>query len=346
LRYLPSLWRSAFPLVRRVRSDSTRRDDPLPFLKEHVLDEQMDGDQTDGESSGRKDEAPKEEPEPDGQPSPERTKVPADDAYPLVAQLKSSGAGADRSRLPVNQRRGGAEDESDHARGEADGLRACARRNLSQDGTRHRAAILDRGEEAMLEVEKTDSMVAAAYRRVQELDRFSRLSTPIGKADLATIALQALAELGALADWTVRPGTTDSIVQLLNEKERDEYESFQEFVRKAGEEATSRAERSASARTVSEPAEMEIDPAPASHSRKASLDEVLADEDLAAGAAEAIVYQLYADLVDRATILLERSEAARRRLWPLVWVVATLIPPPDLSLRDRDGDGAPDGAAK
>jgi hypothetical protein len=194
----------------------------------------------------------------------------------------------------------------------------------------------------MLDVEKTDALVTAAYRRVQELDRFSRPSAPIGKAELATIALQALAELGALADWTVRPGMTDSIVQLLSEKEREEYESFQEFVREAGDQAMSRAERSSSAASSSEPAEVDIDPAPSGHSRTASLDAVLADEDLAAGAAEAVVYQLYADLLDRATILLERSEAARRRLWPLVWVIATLIPPPDLSLRDRGG--APDGS--
>jgi hypothetical protein len=188
----------------------------------------------------------------------------------------------------------------------------------------------------MLEVEKTDAVVTAAYRRVQELDRFTRASAPIGKAELATIALQALAELGALADWTVRPGMTDSIVQLLDEQERKEYESFQDFVRQAGEDARSRVKRLSST-TVPEPTEMQIDPAPSGYSRTASIDEVVADEDLAAGAAEAIVYQLYAEMLDRATILLERSEAARKRLWPLVWVVATLIPPPDLSLRDRDG---------
>jgi hypothetical protein len=189
----------------------------------------------------------------------------------------------------------------------------------------------------MLEVEKTDALVTAAYRRVQELDRFTRASAPIGKAELATIALQALAELGALADWTVRPGMTDSIVQLLNEQERQQYESFQEFVRQAGDDARSRAKRQSSAATASEPTELEIDPAPSGYSRTASLDEVVADEELAAGAAEAIVYQLYAEMLDRATILLERSEAARKRLWPLVWVVATMIPPPDLSLRDRNG---------
>jgi hypothetical protein len=188
----------------------------------------------------------------------------------------------------------------------------------------------------MLEVEKTDAVVTAAYRRVQELDRFTRASAPIGKAELATIALQALAELGALADWTVRPGMTDSIVQLLDEQERKEYESFQDFVRQAGEDARSRVKRLSST-AVPEPTEMQIDPAPSGYSRTASIDEVVADEDLAAGAAEAIVYQLYAEMLDRATILLERSEAARKRLWPLVWVVATLIPPPDLSLRDRDG---------
>src|SRR5512132_60559 len=109
----------------------------------------------------------------------------------------------------------------------------------------------------MLEVEKTDALVTAAYRRVQELDRFTRGSAPIGKAELATIALQALAELGALADWTVRPGMTDSIVQLLDEQERKEYESFQDFVRQAGEDARSRVKRLSST-TVPEPTEMQI----------------------------------------------------------------------------------------
>lgn len=196
----------------------------------------------------------------------------------------------------------------------------------------------------MVEVEESDALVDTAYRRIQELDRLSRLSAPIGKAELATIALQALAELGALADWTVRPGVTDSILHILNADEREAYESFQEFVRQSGEKATSGGEQPSSAGAASEPAEMEIDPAPSSYSRKASLEKVLADEDLGAGAAEAIVYQLYAEIVDRATILLERSDAARRRLWPLVWVVATLIPPPDLSLRDRDGAAGGSGS--
>jgi hypothetical protein len=67
----------------------------------------------------------------------------------------------------------------------------------------------------------------------------------------------------------------------------------------------------------------------------ATEEAVIADEDLAAGAAEAVVYQLYCDLVERATILVERSPTARSRLFPLVWVVAALIPPPDLSLRGK-----------
>ena len=73
---------------------------------------------------------------------------------------------------------------------------------------------------------------------------------------------------------------------------------------------------------------MEIDPAPRSDSRTATLEDVIADEDLARRAAEAIVYQLYYEIVDRAAILVERSAAARGRLWPLVWAVAALIPPP------------------
>jgi hypothetical protein len=62
---------------------------------------------------------------------------------------------------------------------------------------------------------------------------------------------------------------------------------------------------------------------------------VVEDEDLARRAPEAIVYQLYCEIVERAAILVERSEAARERLWPLVWTVAALIPPSDTSLRGR-----------
>ncbi len=56
-----------------------------------------------------------------------------------------------------------------------------------------------------------------------------------------------------------------------------------------------------------------------------------------------MVYQLYYEIVERAALLVERSDAARSRLWPLVWVVATLIPPPDLSLRRPLG--SPDSSA-
>jgi hypothetical protein len=183
----------------------------------------------------------------------------------------------------------------------------------------------------MLEVERADALVNAASRRVQDLDRFSR-SAPIGRAELATIVLEGLAELGAHADWTVMPGVTDSILHLLNEDERTRYEEFQQSVQRAAEKAGSIAHVSssngASARAVTE-----IDPAPRSDSRTAILDDVLADEDLSRRAAEAIVYQLYYEIVDRATVLVERSAAARERLWPLVWAVAALIPPPDVSLR-------------
>jgi len=191
-----------------------------------------------------------------------------------------------------------------------------------------------------MELEKADELVNAAYRRVQDLDRFSRSSAPIGKAELSIIALQALAELGALADWTVGPGITHSIVQLLDENEREKFEKFREFVKRAGEEARPAAEQAPSMKDVSGRAEMEIDPAPSSDSRKATQEEVFGDEDLAARAAEAIVYQLYYEIIERAVILVEGSTAARSRLWPLVWVVATLIPPPDLSLRRPLG--APD----
>jgi hypothetical protein len=34
----------------------------------------------------------------------------------------------------------------------------------------------------------------------------------------------------------------------------------------------------------------------------------------------------------------ERSAPARERLWPLVWAVAALIPPPDTSLRPLDAN--------
>ena len=53
---------------------------------------------------------------------------------------------------------------------------------------------------------------------------------------------------------------------------------------------------------------MEIDPAPRSDSRTATVEDVIADEDLARRAAEAIVYQLYYEIVDRAAVLVERSE--------------------------------------
>ena len=184
-----------------------------------------------------------------------------------------------------------------------------------------------------MELEKADELVNAAYRRVQDLNRFSRSSAPIGKAELAIIALQALAELGALADWTVGPGITRSIVQLLDDDESQKFEEFREFVKRAGDEARFAAGQESMMRDIPGRAAMEIDPAPSSQSRRATQEEVLADEDLGARAAEAIVYQLYYEIVERAAILVERSATARSRLWPLVWVVATLIPPPDISLR-------------
>jgi hypothetical protein len=186
-----------------------------------------------------------------------------------------------------------------------------------------------------MELEKADELVNSASRRVQELDRFSRSSSPIGKAELATIALQALAELGALADWTVGPGITHSILQLLDENERQKFERFREFVKHAGEQDGPPAGQASSMSDISDRAGMEIDPAPSGHSRMATENQVLADEDLGARAAEAVVYQLYCELVERAVILVERSPTARSRLFPLVWVVAALIPPPDLSLRRK-----------
>jgi hypothetical protein len=192
-----------------------------------------------------------------------------------------------------------------------------------------------------MELEKADALVNSASRRVQELDRFSRSSSPIGKAELAIIALQALAELGALADWTVGPGITHSIVQLLDENERKKFESFREFVKHAGGDRPV-AGQASSMSDASDRAEMDIDPAPSGHSRMATEEEVLADGELGARAAEAVVYQLYCELVERAVILVERSPTARSRLFPLVWVVAALIPPPDLSLR-RPLE-APDGS--
>jgi hypothetical protein len=185
-----------------------------------------------------------------------------------------------------------------------------------------------------MELEKADALVNSASRRVQELDRFSRSSSPIGKAELAIIALQALAELGALADWTVGPGITHSIVQLLDENERQKFERFREFVKHAGE-GDRPAGQASSISDASDGAEMEIDPAPTDHSRMATEEAVVADEDLGARAAEAVVYQLYCDLVERAVILVERSPTARSRLFPLVWAVAALTPPPDLSLRGK-----------
>jgi len=187
----------------------------------------------------------------------------------------------------------------------------------------------------MLEVERADGMVNAASSRVQGIDRYSR-SAPIGRAELATIVLQGLAELGALADWTVMPGVTESVLRLLDDDERKKYREFQESVRRAAEKARSAEEQSSSNWVISGGAEVEIDPAPRSDSRTATLESVIADEDLARRAAEAIVYQLYHEIVDRAAFLVERSAAARERLWPLVWAVAALIPPPDTSFRHLD----------
>jgi hypothetical protein len=188
----------------------------------------------------------------------------------------------------------------------------------------------------MLEVERADLVVNAASRRVQGLDRFSR-SAPIGRAELATIVLQGLAELGAHADWTVTPAITSSVLHLMNEDERKRYEEFEASVRRAAEKAGVAETEMPSMASVSEPDTIEIDPAPSSDSRTAPIEEVFADEELAAGAAEAVVYQLYAQIVERAVLLVERSPAARERLWPLVWTVAALIPPPNLSLRPSIG---------
>jgi len=187
----------------------------------------------------------------------------------------------------------------------------------------------------MSEVERADALVNAAFSRVRGLDRFSR-SAPIGRAELAAIVLQGLAELGALADWTVMPSVTESVLHLLDDDERMKYQEFQESVRRAAENARSAEEQSPSNWVVSGSAEVAIDPAPRTESGTATLEDVIADEDLARRAAEAIVYQLYYEIVDRAAILVERSPAARERLWPLVWAVAALIPPPDTSLRQLD----------
>lgn len=187
----------------------------------------------------------------------------------------------------------------------------------------------------MLEVERADALVNAASRRVDGLDRFSR-SAPIGRAELATVVLQGLAELGAHADWTVMPGVTDSILHLLNEEERKRYEEFQESVQRAADKAASADGRLSGNGASPGAAEIQIEPAPRTDSGTAAVEEVVADEDLARRAAEAIVYQLYFEIVEPAAILVERSVAARERLWPLVWAVAAFIPPPDVSLRHAD----------
>lgn len=182
--------------------------------------------------------------------------------------------------------------------------------------------------------ESADAVVNAASRRVQGLDRFSR-SAPIGRAELATIVLQGLAEFGAHADWTVIPGVTDSILHLLNEDERERYEEFQKSVQHAAERAGVAEQQLSSIGALHGPVVIEIDPAPRGDSRTAIIEDVIGDEDLARRAAEAIVYQLYYEIVERAAILVERSPAARERLWPLVWTIAALIPPPDTSFRSR-----------
>ena len=185
----------------------------------------------------------------------------------------------------------------------------------------------------MLEVERADGVVNAAFSRVQGLDRYSR-SAPIGKAELATIVLEGLAELGALADWTVSPGVTESVLHLLDDDERIKCRKIQESVRRTAEKARSAEEQSSSNWVVSGGARVEIDPAPRSDSRTATLESVISDEDLARRAAEAIVYQLYYEIVDRATVLVERWRPGTAVA--LVWAVAALIPPPDTSLRQLD----------
>jgi hypothetical protein len=131
------------------------------------------------------------------------------------------------------------------------------------------------------------------------------------------------------------PGITHSILQLLDENERQKFEGFREFIKHAGAEDRPAAGQASSMSDVTGRAEMEIDPAPSGRSRMATEDEVLADEDLGTRAAEAVVYQLYCELVERAVILVDRSPTARSRPFPLVWVVAALIPPPDLSMRGK-----------
>lgn len=198
----------------------------------------------------------------------------------------------------------------------------------------------------MLELETSDASVNAASRRLQELrkqglDRFSR-SAAIGRAELATIVLRGLAELGAVADWTVGPSITNSVFHLLNDDERERYQKFQETVRRATEKAGPVEGQPSPTGTASERNAIQIDPAPSSYSRTASLEEVIGDEDLARRAAEAVVYQVYNEIVERAAILVERSAAARERLWPLVWAVAALVPPPDIS--SRRPVGAPEAS--
>jgi hypothetical protein len=91
--------------------------------------------------------------------------------------------------------------------------------------TRNKTARHERRRKRMLEVERADAVVNAAFSRVRGIDRYSR-SAPIGRAELATIVLQGLAELGALADWTVSPGVTESVLRLLDDDERMKYREF------------------------------------------------------------------------------------------------------------------------
>lgn len=184
----------------------------------------------------------------------------------------------------------------------------------------------------MLDVETADASVHEASRRVQDLDRFSR-SAPIGRAELATIVLQALAELGAQAEWTITPSITTSILRLMDEGEQRRYEEFEASVRRAAEKAGAAEQRLPSTEAASVRGMIEIDPVPSGASRTAPVEDVVGDEALAASAAEAVVYELYHDIVERAVVLVERSPVARERLWPLVWAVAALIPPPDISSR-------------
>ena len=146
--------------------------------------------------------------------------------------------------------------------------------------TRNKTARHERRRKRMLEVERADGVVDAAISRVQGLDRLAvrameeRSLPPSCFKDSPSLAHSRTGR-------SCRVSPSRSL--LLDEDERTKYREFQESIRRAADNARSAEEQSSSNWVISGGAEVEIDPAPRSDSRTATLESVIADEDLARG---------------------------------------------------------------